>query len=306
VLGDLQRLPRARNWILDAIRAGERIPEYLITSTVEALSILDSEVARETADAILGASGESVLDVLARSSVAGRSVPIVDTLFRRSENAARSIVARVGDGYAVLPLLLEQQRIDEAARVLDFLEGAAREGVASERFLRLLEQPAAYHPAWDLEDARWALVQCREARGDYSAAAGVLEIEFHRVLSDDGFHAVTSAAEVLDRLQSYGEAGREVAGRLRPRYECCCGQEPTGDGDGSTNGNGKRALAGVRILVVGGDELRRFRTDPDLVDVRVLRVNRPRYPGTADRAALTDGLPSRPGPLDLEEVFRPL
>jgi hypothetical protein len=253
-LAELQLLPRARAWILEAIRGGEKLPEYLITSTVEALSIADSDVARETADAILGAAGEAVLDHLARSSVAGRSIPIVDALLRRADNLSRSIVARVADGYEVLPLLLEQQRAEDAARMLDFLEGAARQGLEFERFVLLLGSPRAYHPGWDLEDARWSLVQCLESRGDYPAAARVLEDEFHQVLSDDAFDRLTTASEILDRLQSYGDMGRETADRVRPRYLACCGQEASSTASDGVNGNGKGTFAGLRVLVVGGDE----------------------------------------------------
>lgn len=254
-LSDIQRLPRARDWILDAIRGGERLPEYLIASTVEALSIVDSEVARDTADAILASTGESVLDVLIGSTVAARSVPIVDSLLRRTEDRGRSVVRRVKDGHHVLPLLLAQQRNDEAARVLDFLETSARQGIETDRFLRVLEDPAAYHPAWDLEDARWALVQCLEARGNYQAAAAILAGEFHRVLSEEGFAGTISAAEIIDRLQGYGQLGADLVNVLRPRYESCCFADPNGNGDGGhVDGNGRSLLSGLRILVVGGDE----------------------------------------------------
>ncbi len=245
-LSALPRVPSAAAWIAEALRAGERVPGYVIADAIEAVALGDSGAATQVAEAVLEATGAAGLDVLATCSVVPCSARITDALVRRARDEGRSLPARAADWRHVLPALLEQRRGEEAAEGLDFLELVARDGVGAEEFLALLAEPKRYSPAWEPEDARWARVQLYEALGRYDEAARILIEEGHRLLASGEWDRLGKAEEVLDRLREYPANALTGIEGLRARYDAlsACEERPEPPAEAQP----------VRVLVVGGNE----------------------------------------------------
>src|SRR5690606_33395903 len=141
------------------------------------------DITRELAEHILMNSDPGMLDHLLGAGVAASSEPIATALFARAGDDTRTMSGRLSDARQVLPLLLAQNRLDEAEEVLDILECAAREGQGRDEYLAILANPTKYEPALSFLDARWSRIACLESAGRYDDAAHLLIEEFHRVLN---------------------------------------------------------------------------------------------------------------------------
>lgn len=256
------RMQRAANLISDALKQGERVPEYLIPDLLEAVSLRSGELAHEIADQILSALGPEALDTLSISGVVARSPAIANALLDRGLDRTRSEPMRADDLYRALPILLTNRELDRASEALDALEELAFLGIERDRFISLLEEPVSYSPAWEIDDARQARVRCLEVAGDYEAAARDLTEEFHQVLSRLGTDGVADAEAILERIESYG-LPQEFTARLHNRLEAL----RKGDDRSATEqlDSGDAIPIAVRILYVGGDE-RQARYDREITE----------------------------------------
>lgn len=246
---DLQtgRNPKVAELVRKGHEGGGKLPRSMLSTVLAALALTSDELAQEVAESVLRAHGEALLDMLADSDAAARSEMITSALLERAEDEDRGETARVTDYRRVLPLLLEQKRHDEAARVLDQMEGAARQGIGRVEFEGLLRQPENYEPVWEQQDAFWARIQCLEADGTYQDALALLEEKFHEVLSTERFGYLEEAEALLEQMATYAPSEDRIVG-LRPRLEA--ERESAEVGEPETADEPRR----VRLLFVGGNE----------------------------------------------------
>ncbi len=254
---EVGRMERAHELIREACAEGAGIPPYVVEPTLAALEMVEEALGKSVAEAILEAGGEDVLDTLAASPVTRGSDAVATALRHRGSDGSRSVNARLHDYHVVLPLLLHQKRYQQAEEALDFLEEQALMDVGTDRFLRVLEHPNSYEPAWELDDARWSTINCLEALGLYDEARLHLEAEFHRELAGRRYGYLDDAAGVLDRIRSYGLPEESITHLSRRLEAERVDQEPTG------RSSAKTERRSVRVLVVGGNETQ-TRYDEDI------------------------------------------
>jgi len=233
--------------IVSAVRDGADIPSYVLPEVLQALSLHSEERAREVAEGLLEHRGPESLEILADTLDAHRSPSVAEALLERAEDEARGDAARARDFRRILPLLLRQKRAEDAATVLDRLEGFAVRHIDREAFIELLRDPERYRPAWSVEDARNALVIALECEGEYRSAAELLAEDFHCVLSGRRFGWHHEGEELVERIRGYGLDDGRVA-PLERRLEALVAEETPGELEGGD------APEPVDVLVVGGDE----------------------------------------------------
>ncbi|MDP2528105.1 MAG: hypothetical protein Q8W51_00010 [Candidatus Palauibacterales bacterium] len=244
------RMDRASQLIREGLQGDGDLPDFFLEDVLEAIEIKSPELARSVAESVLDAVGDGCLDVVSSVPAAAESSVITEALLSRARDGRRGETNQVADNRRVLPMLLAQDRLEEAAQVLDLLEAAAHGGVGVEEFLQVLSDPTLHEPAWDAQEAGDARVTCLEAAGDYDVAATVVEGQFHRTMSKREFGYRDAAEGLIDRIAAYGPTYASRAEELRGRLDA------ERDQDGVTSGDtDERAEAReVRILFVGGDE----------------------------------------------------
>ena len=255
-LSDVAHLDRARRLLHDAMSAGERIPAYLVGDVLDALGLADSAEAVRVAEDIVKASPDSTLDEVVTSQAARRCVAAADALVARARNQQRSLTERTRDWHGVLPMLLTQSRMEEAAESLDFAEEAAVQGILRQEFLALLRDERRYGPPWSPDDARWSQVRVLESAGDYTNAAGFLQQVFYVALANGGEAAEDDARQVVERLEDYPGEFQSLLTRLRDQFTSRFAGEPA-----ATIHEPERL---IRVLVVGGNETQK-RFDESLI-----------------------------------------
>jgi len=240
---DATRLHRAARLIQAALEGGATIPTYLVESTIVALAISDDQLPGGVAETVL-ATNQGVLDQVVASSAVDRSVAVASALLTRAQDETSGQHVRLEDCRTVLPFLLLQGRLEDAAGVLTNLEEAAFHGVDREEFLEILDEPRRYEPAWEASDASWARVTCLEASGRYVDAYPLVSEEIHRLCSSNGFGDLDDAEALVARLATYPDISDTEA--LTARVKSIQEQ-------GTTPDISPRKKP-TRILFVGGDE----------------------------------------------------
>ncbi|MFC1499959.1 hypothetical protein ACFL6T_02950 [Candidatus Zixiibacteriota bacterium] len=241
-----ERISRAADLIRQSCNKGICIPNYLVESTVAALAAYKRDLADETVTAILDTADNATLDILKKSEVASDSQPVASALLCRFRKSSRSRTKRAQDCLTVLPLLINQERIEEAEEVLDFLDESAEEGTLVDEFIDLILEPSRCEPAWDAEDCRWAGVRVFEGAGRYREALPLLEEAFHRVLSEAGYGALEDADALLDRIKGFGLPDKEYK-HLIKRFEAL-------RSDSEEKPERISSPGPVHVLVAGGNE----------------------------------------------------
>ena len=240
-------LAHAAQVFAEAVRSGDRFPEYLVGPSLEAFTVADERDLRGVVSAMIGTGDERVLDELARSDeVLKNSRTLTDELWRRSTNGGRSAGERAADLRASLRGFMAQRRHDDARGALDRLEELAAEGIGFPEFLEILEAPDSVDPAWSREEALIARARCHEARGDFTRAVQVLRPSFFRALAQDSPWALHDAQGILERVRGYG-IPRDEWRDLQDHYQAKApGHDPAG----------RPARPGqvIRVLVVGAGE----------------------------------------------------
>lgn len=242
------RMRRAAELIRDSIASGAQLPPYLISNALDALALSSKPAARETGEIILEAMGDEALDLLVASEACRDSDRVAQALFDRASDARRPEGARVQDFRKAIPILIGHEHFDRAAEALDFLENAAFRGLGREEFIEILDDPDRYSPAWDVEDAEWALARCFEVAGHYADAARVLTKQFHRILSQNGADGITEAEAIIGRIREYG-LSEDHCTPLQRRLEAIV--EESSDQASPPQVTERQR---IRILFVGGDE----------------------------------------------------
>lgn len=243
-----ERMKRAADLIRESVSRGARLPHYLISNTLDALALISRPYARELGDLLLDVIGDEVLDLLLASEACNDTARVARALFDRASDAGRTEVARVKDFQQGIPILIAHEYFDEAAESLDYLEAAAFRGLGREEFIEILKDPARYSPAWEVDDARWALVRCYEVAGNYVESARILTEQFHRILSQNGDDGISEAESIIGQIREYGLSEDYVTSLLNRLGAVKAAAAE--DADPSRI----QERRPVRILFVGGDE----------------------------------------------------
>lgn len=243
------RMPRAVEIIENSLEEGFEVPGYLLANLLTGLELRSAELAREVAEELLVCQGHDSLDAAIASPAARTSHSIASALLTRAQDGNRGF-SQARDYRTVLPLLLEQERHEEAASVLDSLEELALRGVGDDEFLELLSDEANFDGAWSLEDARWSRVTCLESVGRFEEAASILTEMFHSWISQARYEAEAEARGLVERIEGYG-LEEEWHLSLERRLERLQAEDAPAP---PASEAADRKL--VRILFVGGDEER--------------------------------------------------
>lgn len=248
-LEDTGRLARAADLIRSGLREGARVPRDLVASTVEALGLARDDLALSVAGDMLDASGPEVLDDLVATEAGRASAAVRAALFKRAADPTRPHAVRAADYRTVLPMLQRDGDVDRARDALEYLAEQAAMGTGREEFLALLADPGNYDPAWSVDDAADARIQCLEAIGRLEDAAVEIQSTCYRVLATNSSHSLDLAELYLERVRGYGPRGADVARALESIIEARSAardaEPPIVDNSG----------AAVHILVVGGNEV---------------------------------------------------
>jgi tetratricopeptide (TPR) repeat protein len=248
---DAVRSERAADLLVDALSRGARIPPYLVARTIESLDLGSSRQAKRLAEHLLRyAPGR--LDLLLETEVLGRSEILLDALLARAGDVERAPSLRTADYRRALPHVLASGNRQRGGAILDALEAFAREGVAREEFVELLESPENTEPAWSAEEVRWAQIQLHRLAGEYEPALAKLERHFYQVLNGTRYDALVEAEGVLETIRELGAEKAQV-----DPLEAALAARVGGDGDAWTEGE---ELPPVRVLFIGGDERQRDAT----------------------------------------------
>ena len=241
------RLRRAARLIEEGLDEGGEIPAYCLEDVMMALGVGCDDLLARVAERLLTHSDPAVLDHLIATAATQDSKAVASALLARMRDSSRGKDARAADALDLLPRLLKQERIDDAAEVLTFLEQSAHHGTRRTQFLALLDEPAAYEPAWEFEDALWARIKCHEDEGEYHEAAHLLTNEFYRLTSSGTPGDLEQSREILGRLETYPDT-TELLSALRGRFEAVHGVTAPDESVEAPS------AALVKVLVVGGDE----------------------------------------------------
>lgn len=241
------RVPALSEWILDGLKAGERIPAPLVEHVVTGIALSSEELATRVTTALLACQEHTALEALAAVSLPGSARVIAAALLERARDVRRPITARIGDLQRALRLFKMGEQGEGAESVLDEMQGLAHQNCGRGEFESMLRDQQRTIGVWDASEVADALAALLEAQGRYESAADVLAQEFHRILSGDGFDCLTEAEGLLERVQGYGESAAAVASQLRARL------------DGARSHVSPPIQTPVRprsvsVLVVGGDE----------------------------------------------------
>jgi tetratricopeptide (TPR) repeat protein len=248
-MNDPGRLPRACELIRSGLQGGAKLPNWLVRSTVDSLSVGRSDLGIATATDLI-AHDDSALDALVTSE-AGQSTPaLTNALFARAAQPSRPAPERVQDYLRVLPMLLRDGSVERAADALLYLEERATEGIGTGAVVDLLAKPESYSPAWTVDRADEARVRLLESQGRLAEAATLLEQVCWRLLSRECEYVLDEAELFVGHLEGYGDAGAEAVGRLAGVVEA---HRAAADEDGEDGSEIDERP--VRILVVGGNEI---------------------------------------------------
>ena len=244
------KLAHAADVIAKALRSGARFPVYLINPTVEAFGLAhDMTDLRRVTEAIIETGGDQALGELAGCQSALDHCPrLADELRVRAESERRPGSDRASDFRSALLGYMKTGDVENARDVLDGLERLAQDGVAVPDFLRLLQEPDRYEPAWSLDDATIARARCHEVRGEFADATRVLRDLFYRLTAQETEAGLDDAVGILDRIRGYGIEASFFSD-MTDRYNALSSRFARAE---ETEGPVVRRR--VRVLVVGGAE----------------------------------------------------
>ena len=240
-LFDAAEIQHAARLIVSGLE-GAQIPRHFIAPTVENLALSDESL-KTVVKPLLESGDDEILDALADTAIMDTYTPIALSLRDRARRSDRRKALAAADLRGSLRGYLGVDDADSAREVLDELEQLAVEGSGVAAFLKLLDDPDRFEPAWTQEDAAVASARCLEATGKYADALSILRNVFHSHMYKGD---ILNASGVLERIEAYGLDPAEYID-LKRRYE-----SSTFDDDLELPKSGQASP--ITVLVVGGDE----------------------------------------------------
>jgi hypothetical protein len=232
----------------DAINSGFVPPDRLLSRYIVGLSVISADQAMRAAETAVSKLGASrVLDSILDTEVASQSGPILFQLLECALDAKRSGKKRFSDLRRILRHAINGNNNEIAVDTLDGMEKLAREGVCTDEFLTLLEEPDHYHPAWSTSDAAWSAAGLYERSGKLVEARQILAGEFHHTLADKPHGFLDQGDDILTKLRELGASETELS-TLEMRLADLQGQSAA-----KLIAEDLSSIP-VRITVVGGDE----------------------------------------------------
>jgi tetratricopeptide (TPR) repeat protein len=252
-LGESGATHRACELVRSGLRRGARVPSWLIRSTVDALSLVRSDLAQEIISSLLEFGDKNVLDELLDVENAGDSKVLRAELLKRARDDRRPGTERAADYRRLLPWAIQSSEIPEAVECLEYLQEQAIRGIGREDFLKIIADDAKFAPAWDTITAGEARVIAFEASGQYDEAALQIQMLVHQLLALDHATAIDEALLLAERLDGYGPRAADVLSDVRGTVEARLlkreREESVVDSRTESDIN-----ADVHILIVGGNE----------------------------------------------------
>ena len=240
-LFDTAEIHHAAQLIVSGLK-GAQIPRHFIGPAVENLALSDESI-ETVVGPLLESDNDDILDALAQAMIVDTDALLAERLHKRAHRPDRRQALAAADLRGSLRGYLGIGDSETAREILDELEQLAVEGSGVTEFLKLLDDPDQYEPAWAQDDAAVASARCREAVGKYAEALSILRSVFHSYMHKGD---IPNASGVLERIETYGLDPAEYID-LKRRYE-----SSTPDDDLELEVPGRTGP--VTVLVVGGDE----------------------------------------------------
>lgn len=254
------RLEHAAEYIVEALKAGERLPERYAGEVIAGLSLRSDAGTIVLIERLLEIGGTTLLDRLRYDENVQTSTVVAEAFSTRSKAKGRTSDERAHDCRTALAMFLLQRDFDRADDTLAQLEDLAFDGADAVEFCSLLEGNRNLRAVWEQEEIDDALVAQLEGLGDYGRAAHLLIARFHRVVASARPEAHGRALDILERLGSYPNRDEFGIAQLRVRLE--------GSGLVPESIPSTPPPRGVTVLVVGGNETQRQYDEPISQDYR--------------------------------------
>lgn len=243
-------VPIADDLMRQSIVSGIRFPLVLWERGVRAASMFaDHSLAERICRHLLEARERGIPTLLADTKLYERSPSLRRVYFEWLCNGQANIDHQWDGSRGILASSLRAGELELAQLALDQLERIAvmLQNRRAE-FCELLDQPAAYSPAWDPEDAETAHVRMLELDGDLDTAAQILVKRFYRLRQIGTPLSSAQAQQIVEQLREY-----QVGSVDCERLDELLGQESGGQPSASQP-NGTASAPSVRVLYIGGNE----------------------------------------------------
>lgn len=238
---------RAAERLRDHVVAGERPPRAFIMELIAHALLVDQGLGESLMDALRERQLVTLDDLAALAGVVEHA-NVAAAMAAAALDAGRPLSARVDLAYRALPVMVRSGDADRVEALLAVLEDGAADGVATERYLALLDgQRAMWELCWDRVEARWSAIRVYLASGNALRARGCAQDAFFSVVGNAHHrHDWEGEAEdLLEALRRCGGSDGDLAA-LRAHLPSASASVPP---------SAFRANARHRILVVGGNEI---------------------------------------------------
>lgn len=247
---DESAVPIADDLLRQSLASGISFPLVLWERGVRAASMFaDHSLAERVCRHLLEARERGIPTLLADTKLYERSPSLRRVYFEWLCEGQASVDHQWDGSRGVLASSLRAGEPELAQLALDQLERIAvmLQNRRAE-FRELLDQPAAYSPAWDPEDAETARVRMLELDGDLDAAAQILVKRFYRFRQIGTPFSSVRAQQVVEQLREY-QVGSVDCDRLDQLLDQVNSDQP-----GASQANGAASVQPVKVLYIGGNE----------------------------------------------------
>lgn len=251
-IGSLSRegLAQGPEIMVEGLKAGAKLPPYLVAPLVDAMELADRDARRLVYDTVVQAEDDAMLDVAASStSVLEHCRSAVEALQARGRRGDRPGGLAAADLRAALRGHVARGDREAAAELLNDLEALAQRGAGVRKFAELLSDPTRYEPAWSREDAAMALAHSHESQGRYDKATEILRDYFHQYASQGTESGLHDAYGILEKIKQFG-IDRSIYKDMQDRYDALVSSTAQVEADA-----GQDERPEVKVLIVGGNEV---------------------------------------------------